>query len=689
MKHNTMKGILSVFAVLVMISASLAIPLAEETDAASSSVWSYTITIDGNTSSAAVSISGVTDSSGNATENLTSTSTGSWGWDENSEYGPFGSYYAAFDTSGQLMYHVRADDLNTKVGSAQGTNDVDKTYSIMWVLPAVYWKSTDTTLTLTNDSSAGGTAYAHTIDGKVYSYLAIGVYETQLKDSKAMSLSGVSPTASTSRPTFRTASEYTIDTNGSEDDGSGYAMQWNYYQWALYKYCVFATLGTFNSQSFAGGPTSGNSASSTTGLTNVSDTAMPSGYYTKGASDTKSSVRLFLENAWGSLYEWVDNTYVNSYVWYVGQTHNASDNSTDKTNIGTMPSSSGSVSVITTADSNWGLPAAVNGSSTTGTCDYYFQNSGERSVSVGGCWSDVSIAGVSCVYADNSLSGTSSGVGSRLSFVFDADPASTVASGYTVTYNANEGSVSPSSEKVAEGGTVTLPTPTRQYWTFTGWYDGNDKVGNAGDEITVTADRTLTAHWTEQMVSLILHCNYPDSTEDKIYKTVAFKINTAPSDITIYTPAYDGYNFLGWYNETDTQTVFDPTAVMTEDKNAYAKWAKTLVLTSQPTVKLISENKYSLSIELGENQTAVWFDTDGKEIGTGAEIEYTFAESGTHVGTVKVTDSADSTVYAVTEWSTDSNADDSTEEDDGVNIPVVIAVIAAIVAAGFIALRRL
>lgn len=667
--------LLSVFTVLTMVTVALAVPLisSDSSSATSSSTWMYTISITGNTSSVAVSISGVTDGNGNSTSNLTSTDVGSWGWDSNSEYGPFGSYYAAFDSNGKVICHVRADNLTKAVGTGA---TVDSSYNIMWVLPTVYWNvDSSGNLILSNDPSKG-TAYAHTIDGKVYNYLAIGVYETHTVNNKAQSLSNVSPTVDMSRPGFRTASEYTIDADG-DSTADGYSMQWNYYQWALYKYCVFATLGTFDSQSFAGGPT-GNSASSTTGLTNVSDTAMPSGYYTKGASDTNSSVRLFLENAWGSLYEWVDNTYVNSYVWYVGQTHNASDNSTDKTNIGTMPSKDGYVSAINTADNNWGLPSVISGSSTTGTCDYYVYNSGERSVYVGGIWSRGSGAGVSYVAADSSLGYSHSSVGARLSFVFDADSAS----GYTVTYNPNGGELSVTSVKVGKGETTVLPTPTREEWTFDGWYEDSRKVGDAGKTITVTANMTLTAHWTEKMINLTFYYNLDNpASGNPIYKVISVKINTSPSELMPSDPTEYGLNFGGWYNEKDTATAFDPSAVVTVDKSVYAKWENTLKITSVPTIECISHNTYSMSITLEDGQTAVWYDSENNEIGKGTDIKYKFQESGTHTGYIKIYNS-DGTSVGDAEWSV------TVPTDGGINITHIIAVVLIVIAVGILAVRR-
>lgn len=69
---------------------------------------------------------------------------------------------------------------------------------------------------------------------------------------------------------------------------------------------------------------------------------------------------------------------------------------------------------------------------------------------------------------------------------------------YTVTYNANGGSVSSASASAGSNGSVTLPTPTRTGYTFNGWYtaaSGGTKIGNAGASYTPTANITLYAQW--------------------------------------------------------------------------------------------------------------------------------------------------------------------------------------------------
>ena len=65
---------------------------------------------------------------------------------------------------------------------------------------------------------------------------------------------------------------------------------------------------------------------------------------------------------------------------------------------------------------------------------------------------------------------------------------------HTVTYNANGGSVNPSSATANGGSSVTLPTPTRNGYRFLGWSDGTNTYA-AGASYKVNGDVTLTAQW--------------------------------------------------------------------------------------------------------------------------------------------------------------------------------------------------
>lgn len=75
---------------------------------------------------------------------------------------------------------------------------------------------------------------------------------------------------------------------------------------------------------------------------------------------------------------------------------------------------------------------------------------------------------------------------------------------YTVTYDANGGTVSPSSwTQTSSEQATTLPTPSKDGYTFNGWYtasSGGSKIGDAGASYTPTADITLHAQWTENVI---------------------------------------------------------------------------------------------------------------------------------------------------------------------------------------------
>ena len=67
-----------------------------------------------------------------------------------------------------------------------------------------------------------------------------------------------------------------------------------------------------------------------------------------------------------------------------------------------------------------------------------------------------------------------------------------------VVFDANEGSVNTSSKTVYKGSSYgSLPTPTRDYYDFEGWYtslSGNTKISSSST-VTLDANHTLYAHW--------------------------------------------------------------------------------------------------------------------------------------------------------------------------------------------------
>ena len=69
---------------------------------------------------------------------------------------------------------------------------------------------------------------------------------------------------------------------------------------------------------------------------------------------------------------------------------------------------------------------------------------------------------------------------------------------FTVTFNANGGSVSPETMETDENGKLSeLPTPTRDGCTFDGWYDAKDGGSKVPADKIYTESTTIYAHWTK------------------------------------------------------------------------------------------------------------------------------------------------------------------------------------------------
>ena len=99
---------------------------------------------------------------------------------------------------------------------------------------------------------------------------------------------------------------------------------------------------------------------------------------------------------------------------------------------------------------------------------------------------------------------------------------------YTVIYDANGGSCATTSETAS---LVTLPTPTKDGYTFTGWYTaatGGTLVGAAGASYSLSEDVTLYAQWIETKVTIITL--NPTSATLEVGETVTITATITPSD---------------------------------------------------------------------------------------------------------------------------------------------------------------
>ncbi len=170
---------------------------------------------------------------------------------------------------------------------------------------------------------------------------------------------------------------------------------------------------------------------------------------------------------------------------------------------------------------------------------------------------------------------------------------------YTVAFDS-AGGTAVASQEVESGTTVKEPTaPTKEGYTFDGWYDGSKKWDFANDK--VTANVTLVAHWTEKVVTPPVstcpgcgaegaehgkceHCDgylcvgdhstcgvpteYTISYYDganKIEGLTPTTFSSATTDLVLPSYSKNHYNFTGWYLDAGLNEKVDDIDVTTEE----------------------------------------------------------------------------------------------------------------------------
>lgn len=169
-----------------------------------------------------------------------------------------------------------------------------------------------------------------------------------------------------------------------------------------------------------------------------------------------------------------------------------------------------------------------------------------------------------------------SGDGKNLWFDYTSNmsvPNNTVS--YTVTFNANGGSISQSSKVVTPGQKYgDLPMPSRSGYIFDGWYpsaSGGVHV-TAATTVSLTSNRTLYAHWTQNTTYTVTFDPNGGSVSNNS-KTVTYGSNYG----TLPTPTRNGYTFDGWYTSASGGSLVtsNVTVRLTYNQTLYAHWSET------------------------------------------------------------------------------------------------------------------
>lgn len=152
---------------------------------------------------------------------------------------------------------------------------------------------------------------------------------------------------------------------------------------------------------------------------------------------------------------------------------------------------------------------------------------------------------------------------------------------FCITFDANDGAVSPSIMTTeATGKLSVLPAPTRDGYTFDGWYMALDGGEQITTETVFSENTTVYAHWAQNITP-------PDPT---VY-IISFNANggtvnpatmTTGQDGTLAnlpTPIRSNYTFTGWYTASTGGDKITTDTVFVSNATIYAQWAYTGIST--------------------------------------------------------------------------------------------------------------
>ena len=156
---------------------------------------------------------------------------------------------------------------------------------------------------------------------------------------------------------------------------------------------------------------------------------------------------------------------------------------------------------------------------------------------------------------------------------------------YTVVFNSNDpdttDQITPNAYAdivVKKGGTINLPTPSYEGYTFDGWFVDSSYSSKFNSTDKVTSNLTLYAKWTKNGEPEPTPTPTPTTTY-----TITFDTNghgTAPAAVTgvtaipsnLPTITVDGYRFIGWGTSASATTAVAAGTAITENTTLYAIW---------------------------------------------------------------------------------------------------------------------
>ena len=134
----------------------------------------------------------------------------------------------------------------------------------------------------------------------------------------------------------------------------------------------------------------------------------------------------------------------------------------------------------------------------------------------------------------------------------------------TITFDSNGGS-DVEEIIIGDGSAADMPTdPTRDGYTFDGWYLDSEFTQAYDWDSAVTSSFTLYAKWI-QIFTITFDSNGGTPVADSDVEGGSSA--TIPS-----SPSRSGYTFQGWYSDSELTQTYDWDSAVTSDLTLYAKW---------------------------------------------------------------------------------------------------------------------
>lgn len=215
----------------------------------------------------------------------------------------------------------------------------------------------------------------------------------------------------------------------------------------------------------------------------------------------------------------------------------------------------------------------------------------------------------------------------------------------TVTFDPQGGSVNTTEKTVTVGSTYgILPVPTKENYTFRGWYiysSGGTKI-NAEKKVAIASDHTLYAQWNGKDYTISLDA--AGGTLETTKVTVRYGTKYL---MQLPKPVRENYTFTGWYTQKSGGDKITSSTIYQDNppKKLYAVWEKKIL-----TVQFIGFNgdTYEINVICGST-----FGTLPKPVRTGFTFngwytwgDYTDSTSTPITSTTKVTETSPLMLFA-------------------------------------------